>query len=82
MFVLTELQEYDLKNVHGGFGFFSEISKIFGREGKPFIGKDIFGYSAAGGAAVVTAAMGHPELASGAAQAAKEISDRIYDNNK
>ena len=37
---LIELSNCELAQVHGGFGLFSEISKIFGREGKPFLGQD------------------------------------------
>ena len=36
----VELTPSELMQVHGGMGLFSCISKIFGREGKPFIGKD------------------------------------------
>jgi len=54
---LVELSNNDMNSITGGFGFFSEISKIFGRQGKPFIGRDVVEFVAGAVTAAATTAV-------------------------
>ncbi len=62
---MHRMQSQDLAHVTGG-SLWSEISKVFGREGKPFLGRDLLEVAAGAGAAAAGAALGLPIAAAGA----------------
>ncbi|HLO69128.1 MAG TPA: hypothetical protein VK188_19070 [Holophaga sp.] len=69
---MEKLNSQELSFVRGG-NFWSEISKVFGRQGKPFIGRDLIEIAVGAGTVVTAGALGATApLAAALGKAARE----------
>ena len=77
------LEERELSLITGG-SLWSEISKIFGREGKPFIGKDLIKVTVGVGATVAAASgpAGISAYSTAIGALASKLTDKIYEDRK
>jgi len=79
---MQKLRDSELGLVHGG-SLWSEISKVFGRQGKPFIGRDLIEVAVGVATAATAGAAGAIPVAAGTlGKTAQSITSDIIDRKR